>query len=167
MDEYETLKENYPQLTKFVEYILDNYFEGSFPVSMWNHFLTVGNRTNNHLEGYNKKLKNFFGAKSPNIFKSVYHFQLEEANAALRYFRATNEDPNISRPPRRAHLDLNKEAKLVTLGDLYREKVIPYEIFVDKVVNFYDFNRAKLVRMEEDGEESDEISESESDTEDI
>ena len=43
--------------------------------------------------------------------------------------------------------------------------MIPYEIFVDKVVNFYDFNRAKLVRMEEDGEESDEISES--DTEDI
>ena len=40
--------------------------------------------------------------------------------------------------------------------------------FVDKVVNFYDFNRAKLVRMEEDGEESDEISDIEnSDTDDI
>ena len=25
MDEYETLKEHYPQLTKFAEYILDNY----------------------------------------------------------------------------------------------------------------------------------------------
>ena len=43
--------------------------------------------------------------------------------------------------------------------------MIPSEILLDNVVNFYDFNRAKLVRMEEDGEGSDEISES--DTEDI
>ena len=105
-------------------------------------------------------MKNFFGAKSPNIFKSIQHFQLEEANAALRYLRADNEDSNIHRPPRRAHLDLVKEAKLVTLAELYN-------VFVDKVINFYDFNRAKLIRMSEDGEESDEISTSESDTEDI
>ena len=43
--------------------------------------------------------------------------------------------------------------------------MIPSEILLDNVVNFYDFNRAKLVRMEEDGEENDEISES--DTEGI
>ena len=133
---------------------------------MWNHLHTVGNRTNNHLEGYNKKLKNFFGAKSPNIFKSIQYFQLEEANAALRYFRADNEDSNINRPPRRAYLDLVKEAKLVTLAELYKDGVITYNVFVDKVINFYDFNRAKLVRMSEDGEESDDISSSESETED-
>ena len=56
MAEYITLKDTYPKLTKFIEYIINNYFEGSFPKSMWNHFETVGNRTNNHLEGYNKKL---------------------------------------------------------------------------------------------------------------
>ena len=42
-------------------------------------------------------------------------------------------------------------------SDFSGDQAIPYEIFVDKVVNFYDFNRAKLARMEEDGEESDEI----------
>ena len=45
--------------------------------------------------------------------------------------------------------------------------MITYNVFVDKVINFYDFNRAKLIRMSEDGEESDEISTSESETEDI
>jgi hypothetical protein len=36
------------------------------------------------------------------------------------------------------------------------------------MVNFYDFNKAKLVKMEEDGEESDEITDIEdSDTDDI
>ena len=42
--------------------------------------------------------------------------------------------------------------------DLYKDGVVTYCVFVNKVVNFYDFNREKLVRMEEDGEESDEIS---------
>ena len=87
MDKYETLKENYSQLTEFVEYILDNYFEGSFILSLWNHFLTVGNRTNNHLEGYNKKLK---------LFLVPNHFQIEEVNAALHYFRADNPDKSIN-----------------------------------------------------------------------
>ena len=49
----------------------------------------------------------------------------------------TLEQPTKTQTLVGLHLDLIKEAKLVTLGDLYREKV----------VNFYDFNRAKLVRM--------------------
>ena len=98
----------------------------------------------------------------------VNNFQIEEANAALRYSRADNPDNSIKRPPRRAHLDVVKEAKLSTLVDFYKDGVVAYAVFVDKVVNFYDFNRAKLVRMEEDGEESDEISDIEnSDTDDI
>ena len=38
---------------------------------------------------------------------------------------------------------------------LISQKEIPNEIFVDKVLNFYDFYREKLVWMVEDGEESD------------
>ena len=63
-------------------------------------------------------------------------------------------------------IDFGKEAKLVTLAELYKDGVITYNVFVDKVVDFYDFNRAKLKRMSEDGEESDDISSSESETED-
>ena len=50
VSEYDVLKSSYSSLEKFVEYIINNYFEGSFPVTMWNHFKTVGNRTNNHLK---------------------------------------------------------------------------------------------------------------------
>ena len=160
VSEYDVLKSSYPSLEKFVEYIINNYFEGSFPVTMWNHFKTVGNRTNNHLEGYNHKLKNFIGAKAPNIFKSVKFFQDEEANAALRYHRANSSNKNTSRPPRRAHLDIEKESKLEELTSLYKDHYITYEIFVERVINFYDFNRAKIIRMEKDGELSDDLSES-------
>ena len=36
---------------------------------MWWYFETVGNKKNNRLEGCNKKLKKFVGAKAPNIFR--------------------------------------------------------------------------------------------------
>ena len=62
------------------------------------------------------------------IFKSIQYFQLEEANASLRYFRADNEDSNINIPPRRAHLDLVKEAKLVTLPEFYKDGPITYDL---------------------------------------
>ena len=78
------------------------------------HFETVGNKTNNHLEGYNKKLKNFIGANAPNIYKAVKVFQEEEVDAALKYNRALSQDTVIRRPPRRAHLDVTKETKLNT-----------------------------------------------------
>jgi len=38
-------------------FLVDNYFEGSFPIELWNHYETVGPRTNNDLEVYNNKLK--------------------------------------------------------------------------------------------------------------
>jgi len=88
MVEYNSLKGEFPKLIYFVEYIIKNYFEGCFPKSIWFHFETVGNKTNNHLEGYNKKLKKFVGAKAPNIFKAVKVFQEEEEDAALKYNRA-------------------------------------------------------------------------------
>ena len=81
-------------------------------------------------------MKNFFGAKSPNIFKSIQYFQLEEANASLRYFRADNEDSNIKRPPRRAHVDLVKEANMVTLAELYKDGVITYNVLSTRLSIF-------------------------------
>jgi hypothetical protein len=34
MVEYNSLKGEFPKLTDFVEYIIENYFEGSFPKTM-------------------------------------------------------------------------------------------------------------------------------------
>ena len=85
-------------------------------------------------------------------------FQEEEVDAALKYNRALSQDTVISRPPRRAHLDVTKETKLNTYMELLRENSITLNKYVEKIVSFYDFNREKLVRMEEDGDTSDDIS---------
>ncbi|CAF4912510.1 unnamed protein product, partial [Rotaria magnacalcarata] len=44
---------------KLTDYVIKNYIEDArFPVQMWNHFDTIGQRprTNNHLEGYHRQL---------------------------------------------------------------------------------------------------------------
>ena len=46
--------------------------------------------------------------------------------------------------------------------ELLRENSITLNKCLEKIVSFYDFNREKLVRMEEDGDTSDEISDIES-----
>ena len=59
-----------------------------------------------------------------------------------------------------------KEAKLVSFTELVREKKLAIQDFVEKFIKFYDFDRKKLNRMDEDGEENDDVSsESDSDNE--
>ena len=55
----------------FVEYFVDNYFEGAFPIGLWSHYETFGPRTNNNLEGYNNKLKIHVSRAHPNIYKQL------------------------------------------------------------------------------------------------
>ena len=88
-------------------------------------------------------------------------FQEEEVDAALKYNRALSQDTVISRPPRRAHLDVTKETKLNTYIELLRENSITLNKYIENIVSFYDFNREKLVRMKEDGDTT-EISDIES-----
>ena len=150
------LSGTYPKIEGFAKYIIDNYFEGSFPMKCWNHFLTVGNRTNNHVEGYNLKLKKWIVAKSPNIFKAIKFFQKEELNSALKYARANSDDPKINKPPHRKHLNLEKEANLNLCKDLLKDGSISLEVYIEKTVAFYDFYRKPPV--EEDSDVSDELS---------
>jgi hypothetical protein len=58
--------------TKFMDYLVSTYFEGNYPVQMWNHFETDGTpRTNNNLEGYNNKLNKQIFIAHPDIFKAI------------------------------------------------------------------------------------------------
>ena len=60
------------RIDELTDYFVDNYFEGIFPMELWNHFLTTGEpRTNNHLEGYNLKLKNCVVSSHPDIFTAI------------------------------------------------------------------------------------------------
>ena len=105
-------EKEYPSLHKFMQYLINNYFETNcFPVAVWNHFSTEGNRTNNNVEGYNNRLKNFVGAASPNIYKAAEIFQQEEVQSAIKYAKANSLNGRISKPQLRKHLDIKKETQ--------------------------------------------------------
>ena len=45
------------KIKKFREYVFNTWItNGSFPVSLWNHFENQGPRTNNHVEGFHSKI---------------------------------------------------------------------------------------------------------------
>ena len=152
------LSNTFAKLDGFCKYIVDNYFEGSFPMKYWNHFLTVGNRTNNHVEGYNLKLRKWIGAKSPNIYKAINLFQKEEVNSSFLYERANSSNPKVNRPPPRKHLDIAKEEKLQVFKDLLKEGAITLEVYIEKILAFYDFYRKPILNNEEGSELSDDLS---------
>ena len=71
-----------------MNYFTIHYIEGSYTPVLWNHYDTKDfPRTNNHVEGFNLKLKKFYGCSHPNIFKAVEEFQKQELSAFLRYKR--------------------------------------------------------------------------------
>ncbi len=57
-----------------------------YPIEVWNQYENDGSRTNNSVEGYNHKLKNFFTIH-PNIYVFKREIQSKESNAALTYSR--------------------------------------------------------------------------------
>ena len=67
------------------KYYKDTRLNGSFPIASWNHNATEGQRTNNHVEGWHKKLNVAAGKTQPNVFETIEVFQAEQANVGRLY----------------------------------------------------------------------------------
>ena len=48
-----------PKVEDFIKYF-ETWVNGDYPISLWNHFGNNGPRTNNHLEGDNRKTNSEF-----------------------------------------------------------------------------------------------------------
>ena len=113
-----------------------------------NHFETVGPRTNNHVEGYNNKLKCFVGAAKPNIYKIVNIFKNEETNSDKKFRKATAIPP--SKPPPRDNYFADKDSKLKVYKDLFVNKDITLDTYWLNISTLYEFNKriVKVIAME-------------------
>ena len=93
-----------------LDYFVNNYFVGSLPMELWNHFDTDGPRTNNNVEGYNKILKDFVGRAHPDIYKSISVFQTQETSAFVMYKHAL--DGKQAPPRRKLNVGRDNEIKV-------------------------------------------------------
>ena len=72
----------------FYNYIRTTWLDGSkFPPALWNHYETIGPRTNNHLEGYNFNINNEIDSNHPNIFSLINTLKELEVLKSMDYVR--------------------------------------------------------------------------------
>ncbi|CAF3764873.1 unnamed protein product [Rotaria magnacalcarata] len=72
---------------KLTDYVIKKYIEDArFPVQMWNHFDTIGQRphTNNHLEGYHRQL-NARVRTNPDLWTWINEVKSSEESVMCRY----------------------------------------------------------------------------------
>jgi hypothetical protein len=163
-------KPEMPNVDKFLDYFVGTYFEGSFPIELWNHFETKGPRTNNHLEGYNLRLKKCVGTAHPDVFKAIRILQNEEAGSSINYYKSQNGE----RAPYRRNKEIEKDGKINTLKAMYLDGDITLEVYFKRVTQVLYIRTEKNVAEEDSSsaseddvfEDADSESDSESDTED-
>jgi hypothetical protein len=129
-----------PRIDEFMEYILHTYFEGEFPVDMWNHFDNQAKpRTNNSLEAYNLKLKKFIKVSHPNIYLAVGALQAEEVDAGTEYHRALNGE----KPGPRRKLYVTKDGAYGAYKDLLLAGEITIDVYMRRIVAMLVINKKK------------------------
>ncbi|XP_046547382.1 uncharacterized protein LOC124257380 [Haliotis rubra] len=70
--------------TQLMDLVTSTWIEGSWPLSMWNHFGNDGHRTNNNLEGWHHKINKFAKKTHPNIYELVRLIQKEQSVAEVK-----------------------------------------------------------------------------------
>jgi hypothetical protein len=83
-DMYHLPYEHFDKLYGLLLYFNAVWFQ-KFEISLWNHYDTVGPRTNNHVEGFHSKLNRLCQEAHPNIFKSIGIVKDIETETAINY----------------------------------------------------------------------------------
>ena len=80
-------------------------------MDLWNHYDNRGPKTNNHVEGFNSKIKRFFSSH-PNIWKFILRIKSEESNCN---FKICSFKSRILKERGRRTFDLEKDLKILDL----------------------------------------------------
>ena len=60
------------EIKHFIDYFYRQWLNNSnIPINLWNHFDNYGPRTNNHVEGYNRKLGTNIVNDHPNVYSLI------------------------------------------------------------------------------------------------
>jgi hypothetical protein len=103
-----------------------------YPIEVWNQYENDRSRTNNSVEGYNRKLNNFFTIH-PNIWLFIRKIQSEESNAALTYSRIND---GILNRRGRNKVDIQNDLEIQKLKCEYLSKKISVMEYLEKVSEF-------------------------------
>ncbi|CAF1083575.1 unnamed protein product [Brachionus calyciflorus] len=129
----QTLKNN-SKFSKFLNYFYETWMHGDFEINLWNQFHNNGPRTNNHLEGFHRKIDIDLIASHPNLYYFIDYIKKIEAQLVLTYKRRLiSNDFNSKRRPEYIYRD-NKIFKYKSLLSIELNE-IPNGMFYFSAVN--------------------------------
>ena len=70
-------------IDELVSYFEERWLNGPYLLKTWNYYQIEGPKTNDHVEGWHKKINRAAGKAHPNIFKLVELFKTEQANTEV------------------------------------------------------------------------------------
>ena len=156
---YETLKNERPSSPKvedFIKYFEKTWVDGDYPIKLWNHNENSGPRTNNHLEGDNRKTNNEMPSVNLNIFQYIDFNKILEAEVFINYHRRENSCKFHSK---RRPIDIQRDERIRNLksnlaNSLGSSQFVNQEMnlinqFVRSIAHLYHYER----KVNEEGDE--------------
>jgi hypothetical protein len=104
------------QLIAFDDYFSQQWMQ-AMPPNTWNHFNNVGPRTNNHLEGYHRKLNNEFNRSHPSIYRLIGILQNHEVEYRVKIALAVAGN----QPPKRNTKYVQIDTRINNLQQQYTQ----------------------------------------------
>ena len=109
-----------PHMNEFISYMGDTWIAGMFPINMWNVYQATGPLTNNHLEGWHKRLNKTVGNSHPNLFELIRTFQQEEASIHMTILQFATG--GWSRPHKKQCVEINR--RIETMMQRFKDSTI-------------------------------------------
>ena len=117
------------KIEQFCTYFVNTWFEGRFPVHLWNHSTTVGPRTNNHVEGFHNKLNTWAGRRKPDVMSVIGVFVLLDSASTDAYQKRLQG----ARVQARSNKLVEKDEKISNMVKLLDDNAISISRFLYSV----------------------------------
>ena len=118
-----------PRIEEFVEYFESTWLVGNFPVQMWNVYENEDYRTNNHLEGWHKRLKCLVGKSHPNIYEFVEVMKKEQTATEVLMLQLSAG----ASAPKRSAKSITMDKKIKELKDRFEKNSVSLEEYLHGV----------------------------------
>ena len=138
----------------FIRYFEKTWIKGDYPVSLWNHLNNNGPRTNNHLEGDNRKTNSEMPSETLNIYQFIDFNKILESEVFINFHRRENSCKfNTKRRP----IDIKRDERIRNLKSSLTNSLISSQFsevhlilqFVRSIAHMYQYER----RINDEGDE--------------
>ncbi|CAF0853002.1 unnamed protein product [Brachionus calyciflorus] len=146
-DSLNQLKANKPRSSKLTQFL--QYFETTwinhkvYKIDLWNHFDTLGPRTNNHVEGDNHKVNSYIDFTHPHIYSAINTFKSLETTTSLNYHQRLLG--GLSQFPRRPK-DILKDQLILNHKMKLELNQITCSEYIKRINNLFSYDKESKSR---------------------